>query len=329
MWIGGKFSSVQDAGGINATPQFGITRINSAYFCDPTYDGAGMVYGSFPGTEVYCITDVNGAITFGGNFTAFSNGSFCNFIAQISAPYVASGSQVYSQFGNGVNQSVYAIHHEGFLNYTFVGGDFTIVDVNGLALGYGYCAWYDNATGFWGSVALNNFNAPVKVIKSTPYAQLFVAGVFNQIAGTGQNYNTYIDPANPANWSDTTLNMTNPVDYKQAFYSGEIGVYNSGAGAFYKSSAYQVWTSLGSPGGGGTFTGVNYSVSWKVIYDSYGYVRQHGTLPHSCIFTGSFVYDGTNYGNYTITTRNVSQQFIGDDNNSFWSIIGQGVGAFS
>jgi len=181
----------------------------------------------------------------------------------------------------------------------------------------------------WFSVASNNFNAGVRVIKSTPYSQLFVAGNFTQIAGTGQNYNTYIEPANPANWNDTTLSMTNPVEYKQAYYSGEIGVYNPGASAFYKSASYQVWTSLGNPGGSVTLTGVNYSGSWKVIYDSYGYVRQHATLPHSCIFNGTFIYDGTSYANYTITTRNVSQQFIGDEDNSYWSIIGAGVGAFS
>ena len=69
--------------------------------------------------------------------------------------------------------------------------------------------------------------------------------------------------------------------------------------------------------------------NYKVIYNNYEYVRSHATLPHSCIFTGSFIYDAVAYGNYTITTRNVSQQFIGDDNNSYWSIIGQGVGAFS
>ena len=214
-------------------------------------------------------------------------------------------------------------------NYTFLGGDFTVVDVSVTFQGYQYCAYYDNGATTWFSVASNQFSGGVRVIKPTPYAQLFVAGYFGQIAGTGQLCNTYIDPATPANWSDTTLVMTSPIDYKQAFYSGEIGVYNNSAGAFYKSASYQAWTSLGDPGGSGTFTGVNNNAGWKVIYSSYGYVRQHGVLPHSCIFTGSFVYDGTAYGNYTITLRNVSQQFIGDIVNSYWSIIGGGVGVFS
>jgi hypothetical protein len=331
MWIGGRFSTVQDANGINATPQFSITRINqSNYLCDPTYDGAGSIYGSFPSTEVFCIADVNGDIVYGGNFLNFSNGSTCNNLAVIQVPYASSGSQIYGEFANGVNSPVFAIHHQAFLNYVFIGGDFTSVDVSVSPLGYGYCAYYDLGTGTWFSVAGNNFSGGVRVIKPTPYTYLFVAGAFGQIGGTGQNYNTYIDPVNPANWNDTTLPFGSPVDYKQAYYSGgDIAVWNSASSAFQISSAYQVWTSLGDPVGSGTLTGINYSVSWKVSYSSYTRVRSHSVLPHSCIFTGSFVYDGTSYANYTITNRNVSQQFIGDDNNSFWSIIGQGVGAFS
>ena len=172
----------------------------------------------------------------------------------------------------------------------------------------------------------NNF---VRVIKPAPVSLLFVAGSFSQVAGTGQNYNTYIDPAIPGNWSDTTLSLGSPVDYKQAHYSGIIGVWDNASSVFQQSSALQVWTSLGDPAGSGTLTGVNYSGSWKVIYDSYTRVRQHGTLPHSCDFNGTFIYDDTPYTKYTIITRNVSQQFIGDDNNSYWSIIGAGVGTFS
>jgi hypothetical protein len=331
MWIGGKFSSVQDANGVNATPQFSITRINTGtYLCDPTYDGAGSIFGAFPGTEVFCIADVNGDIVYGGNFLNFSNGSTCNNLAVIQLPYVSSGSQIYGEFAGGVNAPVFAIHHEGFLNYTFFGGDFTSVEVSGSPQSFNYCAYYDLNTGTWFSVASNNFNNVVRVIKTTPYSQLFVAGSFGQIAGTGQNYNTYIDPVIPANWSDTTLSLGSPVDYKQAYYSGEIAVWDSAGIAFQKSSAYQVWTSLGDPVGSGyTLTGIHNNAGWKVIFSNYGYVRQHAVLPHSCEFQGTFIYDGTNYTKYTITARNVSQQFIGDIDNSYWSIIGGGVGTFS
>ena len=58
-------------------------------------------------------------------------------------------------------------------------------------------------------------------------------------------------------------------------------------------------------------------------------VDTYTTTGHACIFTGSFKYDNTSYGNYTITSWNVAQQFIGDTSCYFWYIIGQGVGTFS
>jgi hypothetical protein len=331
MFIGGQFDSVADAGGVNATPQYSIARVNSSsYFFDPIEDPFTLDRGFTAGSEVYCITDVAGALCCGGTFTTNSLGSITiMYIGSISSPYVAGSNQVWTEFGGGVSAPVYAIYLDITTGYVFVGGDFTFVNINGGSLNYVYCAYYDLGTSSWGQVASNNFNNSVRVIKSTPYNQLFVAGTFSQIAGSGQNYNTYIDPITPSNWSDTILPLGSPVDYKQAYYSGSVGVWDSASSAFQQSSAYQIWTSLGDPTGSGTLTGVNYSGSWKVIYNSYNYVRSHSVQPHSCEFQGSFVYDNTSYTKYTITPRNVSQQFIGDDNNSFWSIIGGGVGAFS
>jgi hypothetical protein len=149
--------------------------------------------------------------------------------------------------------------------------------------------------------------------------------------GISNNYSVYIDPSNPNTFSDTTFDMGGVVpDYRQGFYNGSYNALIGASNTFYISNAYQVWTSLGQTGLGTLITGIdNWNASYKVIGTGNGFVRSHSTLPHSCIFTGSFVYDGTAYGNYTITPRNVSQQFIGDDNNSFWSIIGGGVGTFS
>jgi hypothetical protein len=102
---------------------------------------------------------------------------------------------------------------------------------------------------------------------------------------------------------------------------------------FYREDTATVWTSLGVPSVGTTITGINYDTTssgdWKVIYDNYAYIRSHSVQPHSCAFTGSFKYDNTSYGTYTINPRNVSQQFIGDTTCTFWSIIGAGVGTFS
>jgi hypothetical protein len=156
-----------------------------------------------------------------------------------------------------------------------------------------------------------------------------VLSKFGPVGGVGQQYNTYIDEVTPSLYFDTGLTITTPPTYKQAFYhSGTLGVINGGD--FYVNSAYGIWTSIGAYGGSGIVTGVDYfSGDWKVVLEANAEVRSHAILPHTCIFTGSFKYDNTAYGNYSITTRNVSQQFIGDTACSFWSIIGQGVGVFS
>ena len=331
MFIGGRFDSVADAGGVNATAQYSISRVSlSTYLFDPMEDPSTSNRGFTAGSEVYCITDVAGALCCGGDFTTNSLGSLTiRFIGVISNPYVAGSNQVWTEFGGGVNGRVYTIYFDATTGYVWVGGDFNFVDINGGSLNYTYCAYYDLGTSSWGQVALNNILNSVKVIKPTPYNQLFVAGDFPQVAGTGQNYNTYIEPATPSNWSDTNLPLGSSVDYKQAYYGGSVGVWDSASSAFQESSAYQIWTSLGDPTGSGTLTGVSYSGSWKVIYSSYTNVRSHSTLPHSCEFQGSFKYDNNTYSKYTIIPRNVSQLFIGDATCSFWSIVGAGVGTFS
>jgi len=330
MYIGGNFQTING----NATPQYGITRVDtSSYVEDLIFDGAGFVFGVQVGAEVYCMEEVGSNIVIGGNFTTLSNGATANYIATISGLGSGSGSQSYAEFAGGVGAKVYAVYHDNSTNFTFVGGDFTSVNITGGAIGLVYCAYYDNTTASWLNVAGNNINAPVSIIKGVvSYSQIWVGGSFGAVGGVGQQYNTYVDPFTPsAVWTDTGLTLSQPPLYKQAFYQQSIGTLGVINGAdFYTSSALGTWTSLGSYGGSGNVSGVSYfSGDWKVVLEGDNFVRTHSTLPHSCIFTGTFKYDNISYGNYTITTRNVSQQFIGDDANSFWSIIGQGVGAFS
>jgi hypothetical protein len=328
MYIGGNFQSING----NATPQYGITRVDtSSYVENLIFDGAGGVFGVQVGGEVYCIEEKGSEVVIGGSFTTLSNGASALYIAIIFGIMSPSGSQSYAEFNGGVSAQVFSIYHDPSTNFTFVGGDFTAVNISLGSLGYFYCAYYDNNLASWLPVATNAFNAPVYIIKGIiSYAQIWVGGSFGPIGG-GQSYNTYIDPANPGNYNDTGLFLTQPILYKQAFYQQPIGTLGVILGAdFYISSAYQVWTSIGAYGGSGTLSGVNYwNGDWKVVLDANAQVRSHSTLPHSCIFTGSFKYDNNSYGNYTITTRNVSQQFIGDTACSFWSIIGDGVGNFS
>jgi len=129
--------------------------------------------------------------------------------------------------------------------------------------------------------------------------------------------------------SDTTLNLGGVVpNYKQGNYYGGTNALIGFDTQFYISNAYQVWENLGQAGAGEN--GINYwNGDWKVIGASVQHVRSHTLLPDSCAFVGNYKYNGVYYNAYTITTTNVSQQFLGDYASGSWSIIGQGVGAFS
>jgi hypothetical protein len=329
MYIGGNFQS------INGNPQYSITRVDyNTCIVDPIYDGTGGIIGVQAGAEVYCIEEIISvsSLVIGGNFTTLSNGTTpALHIATISGLGNPGGSQSYAEFNGGVNAKVYSVYHDTSTNRTYFGGDFTAVNVNLGSLNFAYCAYYDSNIPSWSPVASNQFNAPVSIIQPTAYAQIWVGGQFGQVGAVGQQYNTYIDPTTPSLYFDTGFLMTQPPLYKQAFYSAGQSTLGVILGAdFYTSNAYGIWTSLGSYGGTGTVSGVNYwNSDWKVVLDGDVKVRSHSILPHTCMFTGSFKYDNTSYGNYTIVPRNVSQQFIGDTACSFWSIIGQGVGTFS
>jgi len=332
MYIGGNFSAVIDVNGVNATPQFSITRVElTTYLFDPIYDGAGNVYGVQSGTDVFAIHDIAGSLGIGGNFTQKSNGSFpFSSIGAISNPYAIGGSQFYNEFQGGADARVYAIYYDSGNGRTYIGGDFTNVGISTSTTPANYCAYYDFNFSGWFQVANNQINNSVYTIKPTSYSQILLTGVFNTSMGISNDYSVYIDNTTPNTFSDTTFSFGGlQPTYKQGYYSGSYNAVIGFDNTFYISNAYQVWTSLGQTGAG-SITGIDdWNGSYKVIGDAYNFIRSHSILPHSCIFTGSFVYDGTAYGNYTITTRNVSQQFIGDDANSFWSIIGAGVGTFS
>jgi hypothetical protein len=330
MFIGGVFDTVIDVNGSNATPQYSIARVNPSTYLFEPMESAVNNRGFEIGSQVFCMTDVNGALVCGGSFTTFSNGNVCNHIGEITQPYQPVGSQVYNEYANGADNNVYAILFTAFLNYTFIGGDFSNVNVSTTPSAFAYCAFYDNGATTWYQVASGFINNAVYIIKPSFAGYLLIAGSFSSLNGATEAYNAYIEEANPGNFASTTLNLNGTIpSYKQGYYNGEnalIGFDNT----FYKSSAYQTWTNLGQVGGAGTVNGINnWNGDWKVILDNHTYVRSHSTLSHACAFTGSFIYDGIAKSTYTITTRNVSQQFIGDEDNSYWSIIGQGVGTFS
>ena len=328
MFIGGLFDAING----NATAQNSITRVYTAtYIEDPMEDVGNLNRGFQQGSSVFCMTDVNGVLVVGGTFQTDQLGTTpILYIGEISNPYVAGSNQNWAEWHGGVNANVYAIYHEPTNNYTYIGGDFTQVNVNAGAIGYVYGARWDG--GNWFQVASNNFSSSVYTIQFSDYGGMIWTGLFNgSLIGTSVDYNCYIDP-NTQVVSDTTFSMGGYVpNYKQRNYTAGGNALIGFDNTFYVNTAYQVWESLGQTGGSGAVIGINYwNGDWKVILDSYIEVRTHETLSHAQTFnSGVFKFNGTSYANYTITTRDISQQFISDPTNAFWSPIGALIGAFS
>lgn len=335
MYIGGSFNSING----NATQQLNITRVSTAsYVEDPIYDSGSSIYGTNQNSYVYTIEydASNDRIFFGGNFSQFSNGANCRNIAQITSATNTGGGQVYTELDGGVDNEVFALYYDiTATNYLYVGGSFTTVGVNTTPQNMNYGAMYYPLAGTWQYPFCQNQldNRVYVILLSATTQYLFVAGNFsNPSPLTGSPYSVYVDVVDAQNlYYDTLLTLATPPNQKQAYgviFSVPPAVMN--ANDLNIEAGFQVWSSLGTPTGAGAVSGINnFAGNWKVIYDSYTFVRSHLSLPHSCEFVGSFIYDALPYSKYIITTRNVSQQFIGDSANTYWSIIGGGVGAFS
>ena len=327
VFIGGNFSTINS----NAQAQRGIARVAlTSYTEDPMFNTATECGVS--GGEVYDMTDVSSNLDIVGSFTQTNTGNPALRMLTITNPYVAGGgTQTFIESYGGADNTVYTILFEPTYRRVYYGGDFTNVGINlfGGSISANYIAYWDIALASWAIVAVNAFNGRVSKIIFTGHTDLYAVGSF---INTVQNYNTYLN-LNSTATIDSNLTLSSPPTYQQAFGSGgNLAVMNGTT--FYREDNSTVWTSLGIPEAtGSAITGINYDASssgdWKVIYNDYGHIRSHSVQPQSCVFTGPFRYNGTDYGNYTIVQRDVSQQFIGDLNCQRWSIIGAGVGTFS
>jgi hypothetical protein len=303
----------------------------ATYLEDPIFDSGGPAESGVGGGEVYDMTDVAGELIIVGSFTTTNTGNTALRMLTITDPYVAGGgTQTFIESYGGANSIVYTILFEPTYARVYFGGAFSGVGINlfGGATGANFAGYWDIAGALWVVVGGNNFNGNVNKIILTGHTELYAVGNFISPT-TAQDYNTYLD-LNTTALIDSGLPLFGAPNYQQAFHLGGQLAVMDGA-TFYRENASTSWTSLGVPEAtGNTITGINYfDGDWKVIYDNYGFVRSHQTQSHACAFTGSFKYDDTTYGTYTITPKNVSQQFIGDTTCSFWSIIGGGVCTFS
>lgn len=323
VFIGGNFSVING----NGQGQFGIARVALSSYTEDLMFDSGNTEAGVSGGEVFDITDVAGELDIVGSFTTTNTGNSALRMLTITDPYVAGGgSQTFIESYGGADNTIYTILFEPTFGRVYYGGDFSGVGINIGSVGCSYIAYWDIALANWNIVSGNTFNGRVNKIVFTGHTDLYAVGAFNMIASY---YNCYLDLASTTA-SDSNFILTNTPSYQQTFHIGGQLAVMDGA-TFYRENGVGVWTSLGIPETtGSVITGIlNFSGDWKVIYNNYGLIRTHSVQPHSCVFTGSFKYDNTSYGNYTIVPRNVSQQFIGDATCSFWSIIGAGVGTFS
>jgi len=331
VFIGGNFTTING----NAQAQYGIARvgpISSGFYTeDPMFDSGNTEAGVGSG-EVYDMTDVGGELVIVGSFTTTNTGNAALRMLTITDPYVGSpvvGVQTFIESYGGADNVVYTILFEPANSRVYFGGGFSGVGINlfGGTISAAFAAYWDTAGAIWVIVAGNTFNGDVNKITFTQGSDLYAVGNFGP-PSTTQPFNTYLDLSTTAP-IDSNLTLASAPLYNQAYwYAGQLGVKNGSD--FYRETGSATWGNLGVPEAtGSSITGIAYWGEWKVIYDNYAYVRSHQVQPHSCAFTGSFKYDDTTYGTYTIVPRNVSQQFIGDTTCSFWSIIGGGVGTFS
>jgi hypothetical protein len=323
VFIGGNFSVING----NGQGQFGIARVALSSYTEDLMFDSGNTEAGVSGGEVFDITDVAGELDIVGSFTTTNTGNSALRMLTITDPYVAGGgSQTFIESYGGADNTIYTILFEPTFGRVYYGGDFSGVGINIGSVGCSYIAYWDIALANWNIVSGNAFNGRVNKIVLTGHTDLYAVGAFNMVSST---FNCYLD-LNTTTASDSNFILTNTPSYQQTFHIGGQLAVMDGA-TFYRENGVGVWTSLGIPETtGSVITGIlNFSGDWKVIYNNYGLIRTHSVQPHSCVFTGSFKYDNTSYGNYTIVPRNVSQQFIGDATCSFWSIIGAGVGTFS
>jgi len=309
MYIGGSFQSVNG----NATPQFGFTKvnINSPYTEDPIYDSGSSFYGvdcGGGGTGVYAIYDYSGYLYAGGLFTNFyPNTAPCNNLFYVSNYTSGGGGQTYTEANGGTNGKVNALYNAN--GYLWVGGDFTNVNYNIYGLNYQYLATWN---GNWDYVGGNAFNGAVNNITSTnSYPYLIVGGQFS----SPFQYICYVDYNSPNNYpTDTALGVSASINRGCIFYNGNLYVFTTTNGV-YQSSAFQLWTNLGTPyGGSPSFVGY-FNGSEKVAFDNYNYFQSRSNVSQSASFvltSGNFKFNTLSYTTATLALVDLGWDFVGD-----------------
>lgn len=320
MFVGGSFTAVNS----NPTAQINLTRININTRLEEPLDGGGNNgFGGIGVGKVNVLTGFGGNLIVGGDFTTLGgSGNNCDYIGEVSNITAGSGSQNFSEFGNGVNNQVYALNSTN--GYLFVGGAFTYVD-NSL-YNYEYLATYSG--GSWNFVGGSGttFNGYVSTIMNTAfYPYLFIGGSFT----APYQYGCYVDFSNPStspatdsgnSWSYAFINN------RQQFYNGASYILTTDN--VLHNTAYQTWVSLGTPPTGYVASYIGYfNGELKVAYENQPFVYSKTIASQTCVFTlssGNFAYNAGLYTSYTLSLIDVAMEFLGDTTSSpaYWRPIG-------
>ena len=326
MFVGGVFDSING----NATPQYGLTRINNTTSFpqaeDPMYDSFSSYYGVFSGQSVYAlaVNPNNGNLYVGGNFTQFSNGFGIGYGFQVVQPTNTSGSQTYDTNSGAFvfNNPVETIAVGG--SYMWWGGTFTTANSGTFPINY--IGAYDSVGVGWAQVNSNGFNGKVNCIiqSSVNSGYMLVGGSFSQ---SGWNSLTYVDVAAPNNPETNPNQSVNQVDRNCLYAGGGLDLVASNSGDNYQSASFGTWTSLGQSYSGVPPSGAfYYSGSAYNSYASYSYVRKTSAVSQSASFVlGApqiFRYLGVEYQTFTLPLKWTAQEFMADSTGSYWTPLG-------
>ena len=326
MFVGGVFDSING----NATPQFGLTRINNTTSFpqaeDPIYDSINFIFGVASGTAVYAlaVNPNNGNLYVGGNFTQFSNGSGIGYGFQVVQPLNTGGNQTYDTNSGAFvfNNVVETIVSGG--SYMWWGGSFTSVN-NGFTF-LNYIAAYDSSGAGWAQVAFNGFNGSVRCIiqSSVDSNYMLVGGSFSQ---SGWSNLTYVDVAAPNNNETNPNQSVSQVDRNCLYAGGGLDIVASNSGDNYQSASFGTWTSLGQSNSGiAPSSAFYYSGSAYNSYATYSYVRKTSAQSQSASFVlGApqiFRYAGGEYQTFTLPLKWTAQEFMADSTGSYWTPLG-------
>jgi hypothetical protein len=335
MYIGGDFSGVQDAYGLNFTPQDGLSRINTSnygvgsYIFDPIYDPRDRngVFG-----YVNTMYSINGILYVGGNFLSFANSGAAAFnLFRVSRPYDPSGTQEYDTNSDiiSTDAEVFCLCLGGSDNL-FVGGSYTQVQCLYSGQNYPYFSVYLTSSSSWTYCAGNSFNGPVYScsMSSVNPGYIFAGGAFN----SPNVYTCYIDgyapntTATPSGVSTTTIGGINRI------YSGYGRDYIiDDVGNVYYSTVFANFTGLNNAGinipTGVAYDGVNNGYACGL---GYGYVRANNvsqtatfTLPSAQFRYNSGTYQSATLGLYS------AQTFVADSTGQFYYPVGPPACSFS